>query len=116
MKTHTHPRILRTYELITKGVAPKKADAVVIAAANTLHALAKAPRIGSCTCGPCTRGEPCRQIQSHKPQVRAQIYGDFPSAPVRADLLPAPGTYPAAPARGKLDLGKVASTLNQEAA
>jgi hypothetical protein len=41
-KTHTQPRILRTYELITKGVPPKKGDAVVIAAANTLQSLAVA--------------------------------------------------------------------------
>lgn len=40
----------------------------------------------------------------------------FPAAPAREDLLPTPGTYPAAPARGKLDLANVASTLNQEAA
>ena len=40
----------------------------------------------------------------------------FPAAPLRDDLLPAPGTYPAAPARGKLDLGQVAAILNQEAA
>jgi hypothetical protein len=40
----------------------------------------------------------------------------FPAAPLRDDLRPAPGTYPAAPARAKLDLGQVRKTLNQEAA
>lgn len=59
--TRLEPRILRTHRLIT-GQTPPKA-------------------IGSCTCGPCVRGDPCRQVQSHKPVVRARIHGDFPPAP-----------------------------------
>lgn len=31
----------------------------------------------------------------------------WPAATLREDLRPAPGTYPAAPTRGKLDLGQV---------
>jgi len=75
------PPILRTLRRITKGIPEDKGDAITLAAAETLNALAA-----------------------------------FPAAPVREDLRPAPGTYPAAPARGKLDLANVASTLNQEAA
>lgn len=42
-KPRIQPRILRTHQLITKGVADKEGDAVVIAAANTLTSIARAP-------------------------------------------------------------------------
>lgn len=70
-RTHTYEQpILRTHRLITKGIDAAKADAIVTAAAHSLHALAKAPRIGWCTCGPCTRGEPCLGAQSHINRLR----------------------------------------------
>lgn len=75
------PPILRTLRRITQGIPEDKGDAIALAAAETLTALAP-----------------------------------WPAAPSRADLCPAADTYPAAPARGKLDLAHVASTLNQEAA
>lgn len=46
MKKTIQPRILRTYQLITKGVAPQEGDAVALAAANTLQAIAIKPTAG----------------------------------------------------------------------
>lgn len=74
------PPILRTHRLITQGIPADTGDASVIAAVESLQSL------GS---------------KSAKP-----LHIAWPEAPARDDLRPAPGTYPAAPARGKLDLSQ----------